>query len=260
MTHSFTPPQLTLAPLPYPQAQGSAQVAHAGYTVLASANGPVEAVNRSQQQPEETTLEVNVRENAGVGGPRERNMERLIGRTLKPLVDIRAHPRTVVQVTLQLLRTPRDAETSTPIGQAESVVDVLPILINASVAALLNANILMTGVAVAIGVATLPTVDEDGDDGMSDAVVRLTDSADSLRMKEAGAAMHAFAFTGKGELLLANSEGESDLDTWMKAAKIAREVCCGGPKNDGGMVEWLRGQIRNDLIKRRRWQGTSEGD
>lgn len=46
---------------------GSATYSSNGYTVIAAVNGPIE-VSRRDEQPEESTLEVNVRPASGVGG------------------------------------------------------------------------------------------------------------------------------------------------------------------------------------------------
>ena len=255
----FKPPQLRFAPLPYPEAQGSAELSHAGYTVLASANGPIDAPARAQQ-PEEATIEVNVRENVGGGGPRERHLERLLLQTLKPLIDVRAHPRTMIQITLQVLRTPRDAVTTTPVGQAETVAAILPTLVNVSVAALLDANVSMTGVAVAVGIVTSASSEEDEDEEMHESKINIINDSKAFHEVAAGAALHVFAYTGKGELLLAISERACDVNDWQEAASVARETCCGRTKAEDGMIGWLRQEISEELSRRRRWkQDQGEG-
>ena len=262
-TASFKPPNLTLSSLPYPQVQGSAQISHTGYTVLASANGPIDPPTRAQQHPEECTLEVNMRESTGGGGPRERNIERVLQRTLKPLLDVRAHPRTIVQITLQVLRTSRDNRTTAPIGQWESAVDVLPVLVNVSVAAMLDANIAMKGFAVAVGVVA-PSVsydddDNDDDERMEDDVgAQIIDDEKHLEDARAGATIHAFAFTGKGDMLLAISEGACSSDTWKDAAELAKATCCGSSKCDEGMIGWLRREIGAEITRKRRWRQDKE--
>lgn len=58
-------PLAVLSPLP--RADGSATYSHAGYTITASANGPIEA-QRRDEDPDEATVDVVVRPAAGVGG------------------------------------------------------------------------------------------------------------------------------------------------------------------------------------------------
>ena len=57
-------PEVTLTHLN--RADGSATYTHNGYAIIGAVNGPIE-VQRRDEQPEEATLEVNVRPSAGVG-------------------------------------------------------------------------------------------------------------------------------------------------------------------------------------------------
>jgi len=50
-----------------PRADGSATYSYGGYTVTASANGPIEA-QRRDEDPYEALVDVVVRPEAGVGG------------------------------------------------------------------------------------------------------------------------------------------------------------------------------------------------
>jgi len=50
-----------------PRSDGSAKYSHAGYTVTASVNGPIEA-QRKDENPYEAFVDVIVRPAAGVGG------------------------------------------------------------------------------------------------------------------------------------------------------------------------------------------------
>ncbi|KZM20985.1 hypothetical protein ST47_g7864 [Ascochyta rabiei] len=56
-------PEVTLTHLN--RADGSATYTHHGYSIIGAVNGPIE-VQRRDEQPEEATLEVNVRPSAGV--------------------------------------------------------------------------------------------------------------------------------------------------------------------------------------------------
>lgn len=48
------------------RADGSATYIHGGYSIVGAINGPVE-VSRRDEQPEEATIEVNIRPAMGVG-------------------------------------------------------------------------------------------------------------------------------------------------------------------------------------------------
>lgn len=65
MTASSLQPETVLSPLP--KADGSATYSYAGYTITASANGPIEA-QRKDEDPYEAVVDVLVRPASGVGG------------------------------------------------------------------------------------------------------------------------------------------------------------------------------------------------
>jgi ribonuclease PH len=111
------------------RADGSAQYSAAGYTVVAAVNGPLE-VGRRDELPQHAALEVNVRPSVGVGselpfpqlsnnppliftftGPKERHLESLIHSTLRDIVLTHMHPRTLIQLTLQIVNTPEQENT-----------------------------------------------------------------------------------------------------------------------------------------------------
>jgi exosome complex component RRP46 len=62
--YTMVAPEVTLTHLN--RADGSATYTHNGYSIIGAVNGPIE-VQRRDEQPEEATLEVNVRPSAGVG-------------------------------------------------------------------------------------------------------------------------------------------------------------------------------------------------
>jgi exosome complex component RRP46 len=94
------------------RADGSAQYSAAGYTVIAAVNGPIQ-VQRRDELPQHAALEVNVRPAVGLGSPKERHLESLIHSTLRHIVLTHQHPRTLFQLTLQIVDTP-EQETLLP--------------------------------------------------------------------------------------------------------------------------------------------------
>jgi len=109
-------PEVTLTHLN--RADGSATYTHNGYSIIGAVNGPIEVLRRDEQ-PEEATIEVNVRPAVGVGstflhvheeigiltactGPKERHLETLLHNTLRSIILTRLIPRTLVQITLQV--------------------------------------------------------------------------------------------------------------------------------------------------------------
>lgn len=74
----------------------------------------------------------------------------------------------------------------------------------------------------------------------------------TLPQIQAASSVHVFAFTADGDLLVAESEGEFDMDDWDKVCEEAKRVCCGtgkrtdtdmmmdGSEGNGGMAQFLR--------------------
>lgn len=54
-------------------------------------------------------------------GLRERWLEDIVKRTLKKVILVDAHPRTLVQATLQVIATPREEDVLRGLAQADSV-------------------------------------------------------------------------------------------------------------------------------------------
>ena len=126
----------TLSPLH--RADGSVAYAKNGFSVIAAVNGPIE-VQRRDELPEEAAVDVTVRPAAGVGGEhqlvvslkkisvdtdqglREKHFESIIQNTLRHVILVSAHPRTLIQFTLQIVTSPEDDSVSGSLPQAASV-------------------------------------------------------------------------------------------------------------------------------------------
>lgn len=132
-----TLPTTTLDPLE--RADGSAAYSYNGFSIIGGVNGPVE-VQRRDELPEEAAIDVVVRPVAGVGGIlsislipvlsfksdrwsgiRERHLESLVERTLRHIIVVTAHPRTLIQVTLQVIATQEEDSISGVLPPAASV-------------------------------------------------------------------------------------------------------------------------------------------
>lgn len=106
------------------RADGSAKCDRDGYSVVGAVNGPIE-VQRRDELPEEAAIEINVRPAIGVGsmpagtkvkrcfamlnhlsGPTERHLESLLQSSLRHVIMVQNYPRTLIQVTLQILEVP----------------------------------------------------------------------------------------------------------------------------------------------------------
>lgn len=93
---------------PLHRTDGSTVFSDGLYTIIAGVNGPVE-VQRRDEIPEAAAIEVNVRPSSGVGGPRERWLESVVHAVVKSVLLVHLHPRTLIQITLQVAKEPQVA-------------------------------------------------------------------------------------------------------------------------------------------------------
>ncbi|KAH0003914.1 hypothetical protein KCU78_g13655, partial [Aureobasidium melanogenum] len=224
------------------RADGSARYSAAGYTVVAAVNGPIE-VTRRDELPQHAALEVNVRPAVGVGSPKERHLESLIHSTLRDIVLTHMHPRTLIQLTLQIVNTP-EQENTLP---ASFALSPLPALLNASMLSLLSASIPMSSTFT----STLLSVSSSGDFSINPAPKVLLSASSA----------HVFAFSSTGNLVLDLSEGEFDMDTWEKAHDKAKEECCKEQLSEDAMEEgkpslqtFMERVVEASVDKQRAWK------
>ncbi|CAO1597730.1 exosome non-catalytic core subunit rrp46 [Xanthoria calcicola] len=195
---------------PLAQADGSASYTSNGYSVIAAVNGPVE-VQRRDEIPEASAIDVVLRPAVGVGGVRERHLESIIEKTLRQVILVSAHPRTLIQVTLQVVAAPDDSNASNNLHQSASNLPLLPILLQSSMLALLSTSLPLTMTFT----TTLIAVSRSGE---------LVRTASVKALKEA-ASLHVLAFSSLGELLVAESEGTFDVDIWDQVYTWAEKDC-----------------------------------
>lgn len=83
--------------------------------ILCAVNAPVD-VQRRDELPNESYVDVHVRPNTGVGMIRERHLESLIQGVVKDVILSRLWPRTAVQITLQILKDGSTGSLKSPAG------------------------------------------------------------------------------------------------------------------------------------------------
>lgn len=196
-------PTLLLHPLS--RADGSTVFSDGLYTIVAGVNGPVE-VQRRDEIPEAAAIEVNVRPSSGVGGPRERWLESVIHAVVKSVLLVHLHPRTLIQITLQLAKEPQ-------VALQRSVEDValIPTLVNSAFLALIDGGLPLATTMSAILAVT-----------SSDGSISLAPEEKEIR--DCGS-IHAFAFTQEGEQVLCQSSGDFDFELWQRVADDAQGAC-----------------------------------
>ncbi|KAK0258734.1 exosome non-catalytic core subunit rrp46 [Friedmanniomyces endolithicus] len=214
-------------------ADGSVTLSSKFCSILAAANGPVE-VQRRDELPEEAAVEVNIRPVSGVSGPRERWLESVVAAVLRSVLHLHMHPRTLIQVTLQITQAP----SSTLKGAVRDVA-LLPSLINASFLALADGGLPLQNTVAAVLLAVVSTGE-----------VREEPSEKELFGCKS---VHGLAYNNHGDLLLSESAGGFDLAEWERIADQAEEACRAAmaPLDEDGVVmegttssgPWLRQEL-----------------
>ncbi|KAH7377803.1 hypothetical protein BKA66DRAFT_467254 [Pyrenochaeta sp. MPI-SDFR-AT-0127] len=253
-------PEVTLTHLN--RADGSATYTHNGYSIIGAVNGPIE-VQRRDEQPEEATIEVNVRPAFGVGSPKERHLETLLYNTLRSVILTRLIPRTLVQITLQVRSLPEE-DTSTGINTS---LTILPHLLHTALLTLLSASIPLRTILTSVLIAIPSSAPQD-----SPSTPLLSPTANELLRAKPIKSVHVFAFSGDRRLLLNESDGKFSYEEWAEACEKAEEVCCGeedeggikldvgegmdldGQSQEESLEKWLREVVRKKVEWEQRWK------
>ncbi|KAL8696615.1 MAG: hypothetical protein Q9201_007572 [Fulgogasparrea decipioides] len=212
------PHTITLGPLD--RADGSASYSSNGYSVIAAVNGPVE-VQRRDEIPEEAAIDVVLRPAVGVGGVRERHLESIIEKTLRQVIIVSAHPRTLIQVTLQVVTMPVGGGPWTDLHQSASVSRFIQ-----------NGEL--------IGEPSIEEIEE-------------------------ATSLHVLSFSSHGELMVTESKGAFDIETWEQVIDKAEHVCRGSSTDQMDDVDMetsepdnleslLKSAIKEKAAREQRWR------
>lgn len=227
------------------------------HTIVAGVNYPLEVPYRSDEVPDSTYIQVNLRPHNAVGMVKERHVEELVRTLLQSIVLGEETPRCMLQVTLQVMDVEVDEKLPGGVksgGQGESYLEVLVGAINATVLGCLDAGVKMRGIAGAVLVATI----QDG------STVLWPD----LKQRKLARALHGLAYGREGQCLLIESEGAFDLVDWEQAETAARRVVIGkADKTDGdvdidasltdSVFELMRRCVETRVTKDTRWITTT---
>ncbi|KAK4634674.1 Exosome complex component RRP46 [Fulvia fulva] len=231
---------------PLERADGSTIFSDGLYTAIAAVNGPVE-VQRRDELPEEAAVEVNLRPLSGVGGPRERWLESVLQPLFKSILLVHMHPRTLIQITLQITKEP-----SIKLRRSDADISIIPTLINATFAALVDGALPLTTTLSAV----LVTVDKAGQ------IKTAPEGKDIAQC----ASIHAMTFNTKSEQLLEQSSGSFELDTWDAVGSSAKRACVAAVaacsedltmNGDGQTEPWLRQVLHDRARNANAWRDSS---
>ncbi|KAJ5989016.1 hypothetical protein N7481_004226 [Penicillium waksmanii] len=220
-----------------------------GYDLLGAVNAPIELpARRDALKPEEATVEVFVKPGNTTAGVGERHVEGILRSVLSKVVlgRERGFPRRGVVITLAIV----GGET---VDRGDSYLTILPALLHTSLLALLSAAVplSMTFSATLVGV------------NKSGAIITDLSAVDA----KAAASLHVLAFSSKNHLLLNESEGRFDFDTWEqvrdRALSICQDMTAPGPDGDVAMGDeaddsrpkgFVRETVEDRLYKDYSWK------
>ena len=212
------------------------------HTVIAGVNFPVEVPYRSDEIPNSTFIEVNLRPHSGVAMVKERHVEFLVKQTLQSIVRIEETPRLMLQVTLQMASTETDEDLPGGVkdrGQGETYLPVLASALNAAILGCLDSAVRMKQIAG----AALIAIKHDG---------TLVENPKVVERKKCRS-LHVFAFTATGEVILMQSEGPFSMEEWTSAQKLARRLVV--DMGDTSLLGVMRRAVEAGARSKQRWKG-----
>ena len=215
-------PQATLRTLAHADGSATYSDPNSNYKIVAGVNYPVEVPYRSDEMPESTYIEVNLRPHNGVGMVKERHVEDLIKRTLHAIVLGEQTPRTMLQITLQVVSVQTDESLPGGVkggGQGETYLDLLSFALNAAILGCLDAGVEMKTVACAtvIGINSIE----------GKAVIQ-----PGILQRKKCSSLHVFAFDKDGKTLLLENEGRFGMDGLKQAEQAGRLAVLGHRANN----------------------------
>ncbi|KAJ5103957.1 hypothetical protein N7532_004486 [Penicillium argentinense] len=215
-----------------------------GYDVLGAVNGPIELpARRDALKPEDATVEVFVKPGNTTAGVGERYVEGILRSVLGKVIlgRERGFPRRGVVITLAIVGG--DA-----VERGDSYLTILPALLHTSLLALLSAAVplSMTFSATLLGVTKSGEIMPD------------LSAADA----KTAVSRHVLAFSSKNHLLLNESEGRFDFNTWEQVRERALSICqeltmpgsdgdvAMGDESDGSKVDGFVRETVEDRLRR----------
>ena len=209
------------------RSDGSAHFTHrpSFTTVLASANGPI-AVSQRDEKLGEAHLEVRLQPLRGAGSVKERDTERIVTDTLRSILLLHLHPRTLLQVTAQVV-TDASSQIDSRGSYTASVREsgqqqqqgrriryqVMAAAINACAVALADSGFPMRGLVTAAAWRT-GTVDDRGSDTMEE-----DDQAEVITDY-----LVAYSYPDR-KLVTLESSGRIDETSLLKTLAHGAELC-----------------------------------
>lgn len=211
-------------------------------TIVAGVNYPTEVPYRSDELPESTFIDVNLRPHNGVGMVKERHVESIIKRTLESLVRTEDTPRTMLQVTLQVTGVEIDENLPGGMkegGQGEIYLPTLATALNTTILGCLDARVQMNDIAGAV-------------------LIGITQNKSLIQHprvheRKMCKSLHVFAFKSTGDCIMMESEGSFKMEEWTRAHELAHRLVV--DKTESGLLTAMRRAFEARAVNN---NGTSE--
>ncbi|KAK9458814.1 uncharacterized protein V1516DRAFT_682012 [Lipomyces oligophaga] len=193
-----------------------------GCYVIASATGPIE-VSKRDEDPERAFLDVIVRPPGGMSGtPYDELIQQRISSALRAVVALELHPRTLIQVVVQLVE-PGTAARILSHSKLDPIQTsgLLASSINAAYVALLDAGIPLRASIAATSIVVAAELGPNK---------RQTVLVDPVRLKDSKLiAAHSIAYEMKdnipSRLILLESIGKSSMNSLFQCLDSAKLAC-----------------------------------
>jgi exosome complex component RRP46 len=167
---------------------------------------------------------------------------------LRDVILVRSFPRSLIQLTLQVLQLPESIAAGTKSSSA--VLPLLAPLLQTTMLSLLAASIPLRTTFTSVCLA----VSHNG------AIATFPSPKDIANAKS----LHVFSFSLRGEMLVAESEGAFDMELWDQASQVAEGVCryegggvemdLGNAQNKLNLEKWIRDLIEEKAQKEQSWR------
>ena len=183
---------------------------------------------------------------------KERHLETSLHAILREIILVQHHPRTLIQIIIQILALPPESEI--PSHQSASNITILPYLLQVAQLALLQSSLPLSGTLSTNLVAVLsssssssPSSSTTDPSSEKKTTSKIIANPTPKEIAKAGS-LHAVAYKMPNqEMLLLESEGMFTMQEWKEAVTVAEGLC-------EGDQESLKEILKREIQEKGRWR------
>lgn len=184
---------------------------------------------------------------------KERHLETSLHAILREIILVQHHPRTLIQIIIQILALPPESEI--PSHQSASNITILPYLLEVAQLALLQSSLPLSGTLSTNLVAVLssssssssPSSSTTDPSSKKKSTSEIIANPTPKEIAKAGS-LHAVAYKMPNqEMLLLESEGSFTMQEWKEAVTVAEGLC-------EGDQESLKEILKREVQEKGRWR------